>query len=185
MKTKQEKLILLRRLLEEDKLGDSQWIERGLNPSSKEVIEFLNQDIEQCIVEAIESIEQGESEEEIRKRLRIYLKSVDKTKYDTEEKEILADLFVKVYRILELDESFFLTKWFYGGLLGMLIYAYSKRPTVIKRILRKGKISNKREYNIVTDRMVIAYQIGEISLEEMELLSRYIGDFESRKSRNE
>lgn len=54
-----------------------------------------------------------------------------------------------------------------------------KRKNRLAKILKRGKIKNKVEYNLVVDQIVVYQQEGLINATEFEALSQMIGEFEA------
>lgn len=59
-----------------------------------------------------------------------------------------------------------------------------KRINKLEKILKRGKIKGRIEYEYVTDIMVVAEQIGMTSKKETEKLNEMIHDFEFKKKNN-
>jgi len=55
-----------------------------------------------------------------------------------------------------------------------------ERKDTIKLVLKRNKIKNRNEYNTIIDTIVVAEQIGRITTEQKETLSKLIGQFENR-----
>ncbi len=55
-----------------------------------------------------------------------------------------------------------------------------ERKDTIKLVLKRNKIKNRNEYNSIIDTIVVAEQIGRITTKQKEILSKLIGQFESR-----
>ncbi|MFB9865492.1 hypothetical protein [Rufibacter immobilis] len=59
-----------------------------------------------------------------------------------------------------------------------------KRENKLEKILKRGKIRGRIEYDYVTDMIVIAEQAKLTTSEDSRKLSQMIGEFESRKKKN-
>jgi hypothetical protein len=58
-----------------------------------------------------------------------------------------------------------------------------ERKDVLGDVLRRGRINNAGEHEVVVDHLVVAEQEGRITADEAARLSTYIGDYENRASR--
>ncbi|GIJ51371.1 hypothetical protein Val02_82570 [Virgisporangium aliadipatigenens] len=58
-----------------------------------------------------------------------------------------------------------------------------ERKNVLGDVLRRGRINDAGEYEVVVDLLVVAEQEGRITAEEAARLSNYIGRYERRGSR--
>ena len=59
-----------------------------------------------------------------------------------------------------------------------------KRENKLEKILNRGKIRGRIEYEYVTDMIVVAEQVGMTSEEETKRLSEMLGEYESKKKNN-
>lgn len=59
-----------------------------------------------------------------------------------------------------------------------------KRENKLEKILKRGKIRGRIEYEYVTDMIVVAEQVGMTSEEEIKRLSEMLGEYESKKKNN-
>lgn len=55
-----------------------------------------------------------------------------------------------------------------------------KQKNVLQDVLRRGKIKNRSEYHVVVDQLVVGQQTGQITAEQAQQLSLYLGEFESK-----
>ena len=93
----------LKYLLEKKKFADSEWEKRGLNPSSSELCEQMENKLNQCLNSLINLIEHNSSQNDLKKSLRQSLKTFDKSNFDTEEKEFICDYFNEISKSIEID----------------------------------------------------------------------------------
>ncbi|MFK7980416.1 MAG: hypothetical protein AB8G86_10570 [Saprospiraceae bacterium] len=56
-----------------------------------------------------------------------------------------------------------------------------KRKDILQKILKRKRIKDIHEYNVIVDKLVIAQQLEQINKEEFKLLSRLIGEFEEKR----
>ena len=56
-----------------------------------------------------------------------------------------------------------------------------KRKDIIQKVLKRKRIKDIHEYNVIIDRLVIAQQLEQINQSEAKLLSRLIGEFEEKR----
>jgi len=111
----------LKYLLEKKKFADSEWEKRGLNPSSSELCEKMENKLNQCLNSLINLIEHNSSQNDLKKSLRQSLKTFDKSDFDTEEKEFICDYFYEISKSIEIDFKNDLNKWLYGSLLSTVL----------------------------------------------------------------
>ena len=57
------------------------------------------------------------------------------------------------------------------------------RENKLEKILKRGNIRGRIEYDYVTDMMVVAEQLGMVSKEEAQQLSNMLGAYEQRAKR--
>ncbi len=111
----------LKYLLEKRKFADLEWEKRGLNPSSSELCEQMENKLNQCLKSLINLLEHNSSQNDLKKSLRQSLKSFDKSNFDTEEKEFICDNFNEISKSIEIDFKNDLNKWLYGSLLSSVL----------------------------------------------------------------
>lgn len=58
-----------------------------------------------------------------------------------------------------------------------------ERENKLEKVLNRGKIRGRIEYEYVTDMIVVAEQVGMTSKEETKKLSDMLGEYESRKKK--
>lgn len=58
-----------------------------------------------------------------------------------------------------------------------------ERINQLDKILKKGKINNLTEYNYTVDLMVPFFQEGRISENQLNMLKKYIGDYEIKNDK--
>lgn len=63
-------------LLQKRKFADSEWLKRGLNPSSQDLCETLEKDFNKCLISLIDLIEKSSSKYQLKKQLQKSLKSI-------------------------------------------------------------------------------------------------------------
>ena len=132
MQTDQEKINTLIEFKERDKFSPQAWEERGLNPSSDDMCEFFISFFNWCADQLIEMIKSQNSTKQLNSLLKKALTSLDKSHYDTEEKEFICDLFHELASVVNVDFNDLLNKWLYGSALTALMK--------IQKTLRPEKI---------------------------------------------
>jgi len=115
------KLDKLKYLLEKKKFSDVEWGKRGLNPSSPELCEQMENKLNVCLSSLINLIENHTPRNDLKKVLSQGLKTFDKTNFDTEEKEFICDYFYEISKCIEVDFKNNLNKWLYGSILNSLL----------------------------------------------------------------
>ena len=111
----------LNNLLEKKKFGDSEWEKRGLNPSNYEICEDLEKNLNECLNSLLSQIKNNSTEKELKNTLNRNLKALDKSIFDTEEKEFICDYYNEISKITEIDFKNELNNWLYGRILNSLI----------------------------------------------------------------
>jgi len=114
-----KKIEILQELKDTRKFGYNNWVQRGLNPSSQEICELLESNIDNCLVELIQKLETESSDKDILKILKANLKKLGKN-FDSEEREFVADYYYKISKTLSIDFSSELNNWIYGSLFSSL-----------------------------------------------------------------
>jgi hypothetical protein len=115
------KIDQLKYLLEKNKFSYSEWEKRGLNSSSSELCEYLENNLNSCLKSLIDKTENNASQKELKKALSLNLRSLNKSNLDTEEKEFVCDYYNDFSKIVEVDFKSELNNWLYGTLLNLLI----------------------------------------------------------------
>ena len=115
--TKIDPLLLLKN---KRKFASDEWLKRGLNPSNHQICDLLESNIDICIDQLVDSIQENKSQRELKKVLSINLKKLGPD-LDTEEKEFAADLYFQISKILDIDFKSQLNKWLHGSILMTLI----------------------------------------------------------------
>ncbi|CAD5249380.1 MULTISPECIES: DUF4844 domain-containing protein [unclassified Imperialibacter] len=111
----------LQKFLKKDKFSTSEWENRGLNPSSVELCQKMNELLNNCCQKLIELSKTGATNKAFKKELKNGLSTFNKADYDTEEKEFICDYFLELSQILDVNFKDELNKWLYGSLLnGMM-----------------------------------------------------------------
>jgi hypothetical protein len=108
-----------------DKFSASAWNERGLNPSASELcmrIDTLLNDCSDCLIKAAN---QNATPKEFKQILKTGISTLNRTDYDTEEKEFICDYLFELSNIVQVDIKYNLNSWLYGKALGTLIKATS------------------------------------------------------------
>lgn len=114
-----EKIEILKELKNTRKFGDNDWIKRGLNPSSQQICESLENNLDNCLEELIQKLKTKHSDTDILKILKTNLKKVGNN-FDTEEREFVADYYNNISKILSIDFNQDLNNWLYGSVFSSL-----------------------------------------------------------------
>jgi hypothetical protein len=93
MQTDQNKIEKLLEFKCKDKFSTQAWNDRGLNPSSDELCRQLTSFFDTSADKLINRIQDGSSNKQLKALLKSEIASLDKSNYDTEEKEFICDLF--------------------------------------------------------------------------------------------
>lgn len=126
------KISKLTEFIQRDKFSLLSWKERGLNPSSDELCQYLNSFFDDSADLLISKLRTHGSVKQLKQALKTQLTSLDKAQYDTEEIEFICDLFHELSIIIEVDFKDNLNSWLYGSLLTTLMK--------IQRIIRPERI---------------------------------------------
>ncbi|UII20534.1 DUF4844 domain-containing protein [Fulvivirga ligni] len=111
----------LQRFLKKNKFSNSEWENRGLNPSSLELSQKMYELLNDCCQNLIVLSENGATNKAFKKELKKGLATFNKADFDTEEREFICDYFLELSQIVEVNFKDELYKWLYGSLLnGML-----------------------------------------------------------------
>jgi hypothetical protein len=130
-----DKLIEFKR---RNKFSTEAWNERGLNPSSDELCRHLTSLFNATADKLIEKIKDGTSSRQFKAFLKTEITSLNKSNYDTEEREFICDLFHELATIVDVDFNENLNKWLYGSVLTNLMKIQKLiRPERIVETLRQ------------------------------------------------
>lgn len=193
----------LHAFLEIDKFSPLEWEKRGLNSSSSEICQLMTQAVNNCCNELIELCKEKSPQEAFKNSIKKYLSMVDKSQFDTEEREFIGDCFYELASIVSIDIKDELNIWTYGYASHILMKALSKIRGVNKVvetysqnctrcdskletfILKKQEGIPDHSYNIVKCNIcgefnlidigagVASYNFGEYELVEQLLKSEY------------
>jgi uncharacterized protein YecA (UPF0149 family) len=91
----------LQKLKAEEKFPKEEWDERGLIPSSPDVREKMNQEVNSFIdfIEVLVKEKSGSMENKIQS----YLDDWDSYDYDTEETEYIVDVMCQIMQMVDMD----------------------------------------------------------------------------------
>lgn len=107
-----EQLIALRQA---EKFAESEWEERGLNPSESSITDKMRQLTDRCLDELIKDVKDGASEQQVQATLVGGLNRFGALDFDTEEREFIADKFHEIGRAAGVDLGKNIQQWFYGS----------------------------------------------------------------------
>lgn len=105
-----EKLIAFR---EKDKFSDEAWNERGLNPSTRELSDSLQQVFNECANGLIHSIKENEDKSVLSSWISVYLNKIDPFDLDTEETEFVVDLMFELSQVVDVNIESIVDEWIY------------------------------------------------------------------------
>lgn len=132
MLTDEEKIEKLTEFIRRDKFSLQAWNDRGLNPSSDDLCQYLTSFFNASSEKLIEKVKADSSERQFKRVLKSQLSTLDKSNYDTEEKEFICDLFHELAAVVEVDFDDNLNTWLYGSVLTTLMK--------LQKIIRPEKI---------------------------------------------
>jgi len=132
MQTDQIIIDKLTEFKQRDKFSTNAWNERGLNPSSDEMCRHLNLFFDKCTDQLIKVINERSLPKHLKDILKSELLNLNKSDYDTEEKEFICDLFSGLAAIVNVDIRDNLNKWLYGVFLTTLMK--------IQKVIRQERI---------------------------------------------
>lgn len=115
------KLDRLKFLLDKRKFAESEWEKRGLNPSSSELCEHLENNLNLCLSSLIVLVEGNSHSKILREDLNKGLRRFDKSNFDTEEKEFICEYFYEISKVIKVDFKNELNIWLYGSLLNSIL----------------------------------------------------------------
>lgn len=143
MPTNEQKIEKLTEFIQRDKFSTQAWNERGLNPSSDELCQYLTSFFNTSANKFIERVKAHSLARQFKSVLKFQLASLDKSHYDTEEKEFICDLFHVLAAIVEVDFNDNLNTWLYGSVLTTLMKIQKFiRPEKIIETLRQPCTKN-------------------------------------------
>src|SRR5690606_39029013 len=120
MTNKQTTLNKLNAFILRDKFSISAWEERGLNPSDSEICDRLQSLFNDCANNLIEAVNSDYKPRQLKSVLKKSLDRIDRSDYDTEEREFICDYFDKLSKIVSVDFKDNLNGWLYGKVLNTL-----------------------------------------------------------------
>lgn len=110
----------LNTFIQKDKFSTSAWEERGLNPSDSELCNRLQNFFNGCSESLIEATNSNYTSKQLIKILKNWLESLNRSQYDTEEKEFICDYFHELSTIVSVEFKNDLNSWLYGKVLNSL-----------------------------------------------------------------
>lgn len=121
MTDKQTTLDKLNAFRMRDKFSTSAWEQRGLNPSNSEMCNRLQNLFNNCADNLIKATNSDFKPRQLKGILKKGLQSVNRSHYDTEEREFICDYFDQLAKIVSVDFNYNLNSWLYGSILGTLL----------------------------------------------------------------
>lgn len=121
---------------ERELFSDAAWRSRGLNPSSNELSRDLAAFFHDCGRELEKEAMAGHTPRQMKKTLTAALSQLPSARFDTEEKEFVADIFMELASIINVDIRPNLNRWLYGALLTWLITI----TRILRRIFRPERV---------------------------------------------
>ncbi len=109
-----EKFDNLSKFKKRNKFSKKAWNERGLIPSDAQMSKFVNNFFNSCADKLIEGLNNKLPDNEIKDLLEKQLVSLNKSDFDTEEREFIGDLFHELASIVKIDINKALEIWLYG-----------------------------------------------------------------------
>ncbi len=134
------KLIRLQFLLDKKKFASSEWENRGLIPSDSDLCEYMEGKFNSCLSSLIILVESNSSLKILKKELIKGLRSFERFKFDTEEREFICDVFDRISKDIEVDFKNELNSWLYGSFLAYIfrISSFIKGKEKILEILSQN-----------------------------------------------
>ena len=196
MNDKQKALDKLIDFKNQDKFSINAWEKRGLNPSDSETCAILQNLFNECTDSLIVAINSDSSTRELKEILKLWLANVNRSYYDTEEREFICDYFEYLSQIVQIDFKESLNIWLHGRVLNTLFKVTSflrgqdkiletltqdctKCGTKLETFIMRKEIgipdhswfiiqcSNCEEYNLLSTRQDIKdYRFGDFTLIE-------------------
>ncbi len=121
MSDKQTALDKLNAFRKKDKFSAFAWEERGLNPSDSKMCNSLQSLFNDCADNLIEATSSDFKPGQLKSILKKWLDSVNRSDYDTEEREFICDYFDQLSKIVSVDFKDNLNIWLYGKVLNTLL----------------------------------------------------------------
>lgn len=121
MTEKEIKIGHLTHFRNKDKFSNAAWEQRGLNPSDSEMCAHLQNLFNNCADALIEGIHADLKQGELKGILKKALGTLQRSDYDTEEREIICDYFNQISKIVSVNFNNNLNDWLYGKLLSNLL----------------------------------------------------------------
>jgi hypothetical protein len=119
-----------------DLFAAGKWQARGLNPSAPELSGGLANFFHHCARELAGAVAADNSTRKQKKILTTALAQLNKTHYDTEEREFIVDIFGELAAIIGVDIRAALSRWLNGTVLtSMLAIARALRPERVVEVL--------------------------------------------------
>jgi hypothetical protein len=103
-------------LLKVNKFDDKAFDNRGLIPSDRQLGIKMNRLVNECLKDILKSSNYGIKPINTTKILDKGLRQFKRNEFDTEEKEFIADEFIEISNILNVDYNENIEKWVYGKL---------------------------------------------------------------------
>jgi hypothetical protein len=97
-----------------NKFSKSAWKKRGLNPSNDDLCKYLSEFFNSCADKLAEGLNNKLSNDEIKYLLELELFSLNKSDFDTEEKEFICDIFQELSSLVNVEFNNVLEVWLYG-----------------------------------------------------------------------
>jgi hypothetical protein len=120
MSSKQDIINQIQAFKERDKFSTAAWNARGLNPSEKSMCDKLQRLFNDCADAVLKALQSNATPKELRPILNAQLSKLEANEYDTEEKEFIADTFMEIAELTNVDFSKTLNDWLYGEALNEL-----------------------------------------------------------------
>ena len=145
--TSKQKIDKLVAFKHRNKFSTQAWNERGLNSSSDDFCKRLTDFFNSCADKMIDGINNKLSDEQIEHLLETELIGLNKTGFDTEEKEFICELFYEMASFINVNINDVLEKWLYGYVLKQQekILETIKQPCTKCEIELETHIKEKQE----------------------------------------
>ena len=112
---------LLQDFIAKDKFADAVWESRGLNPSDKSISDRLQGFFNSVANKLVDSLNIGNSTEQLAGILKTDLLTLNSMDFDTEEREFICGYIVQLSQMTNSPVNDIVTEWMYGPDIARLI----------------------------------------------------------------
>ncbi len=127
----------LNTFIQKDKFSIPAWEKRGLNPSDDEMCNRLQNLFDGCAENLIEATNKNYNSRQLKKILKKWLESLNRSHYDTEEREFICDYFYQLSTMVSINFKNELNSWLYGKVLNslfMLSFFFKGKEKILEKL---------------------------------------------------